>query len=141
MRALATLIRMRREALDERRQRLSAFETRLAALEREGERLEAQVRHEQEVAGQAGEVLFAYQGFATRVIIERERLAQARAAFEDQIVAAREDLAVAFSELKKFEVARDQRRRREHVARTRAEQKEFDEIALVRHRRPHTKAR
>jgi flagellar export protein FliJ len=134
MRALATLIRMRREALDERRQRLSAFETRLAALARERERLEAQVRHEQEVAGRAGEVLFAYQGFAARAIAERERLARARAALDDQIAAARDDLAVAFSELKKFEIARDQRRRREHVARSRAEQKALDEIALVRYR-------
>jgi len=135
LRALETLIRLRREALDGRRRALGDLESRRAALDREAAALEARLVCEQETARAAPEALYAYQAFARRVIAERAGLQQAGRALDDRIAAAREDLRVAFGELKKFEIAHDQRVAAERRAEERAAQKVLDEIAVETFRR------
>lgn len=135
MRALATLVRLRREALDERRQRVSELENRLDALDRRRRDLDEDNAKEQRLIGSSTEMLFAYPGYAAWVRVERQRLADARAAVETQATAAREELVVAFSELKKLEIAEAEQRRRRHKEQARLEQKRLDEVGLIQHRR------
>lgn len=135
MRSLATLVRLRREALDERRQRVSELENRLDALDRRRLDLDEENAKEQRLLGGSAEMLFAYPGYAARVRDEGQRLAEARAAVVTQATAAREELVAAFSELKKLEIADADQRRRLHKEQARLEQSRLDEIGLIQHRR------
>jgi flagellar FliJ protein len=134
MRALDTLIRMRHDALLARRRALIELEAAHATLARELAALEAALDDEQRTAARTFEALYAYPGFAERTLGERARLEQDMRLLDARITQAREDLSVAFGELKKFEIARDQRAMRERRARARAEQKTLDELALTRFR-------
>ena len=134
MKALETLIRLRRDALDRRRQALAALEQRRADLSARQQALEQRIVDEQRVAASDASLLFAYDSFARRSIEDREALARAAAELDDEIEAASEDLRRAFTELKKFEIARDQRDLRERVESERREQRSDDEMALSRFR-------
>ena len=138
--ALETLIRLRRDALDRRRQILASLEDRRATIDQRQAALEAHILDEQDVAGADATVLFAYQGFARRSIAERETLTRAAVDLDGEIDAASDDLRLAFSELKKFEIARDERERREMDMLDRREQQTADELALSRFRHTHRAA-
>jgi len=125
---------MRHDALLARRRALVELEAARAALARELARLEAALDDEQRIAARTLEALYAYRGFADRVLGERARLEQDMRLLDARIAQAREDLSVAFGELKKFEIARDQRALRERRAHAQAEQKSLDELALARFR-------
>ena len=132
--ALETLIRLRRDALDRRRQVLASIEDRRATVVQQQAALETLILDEQGVARVDSTVLFAYDGFARRSIEKREKLARTAEDLDGEIDAASDDLRLAFSELKKFEIARDQRERRETIMLNRREQRTADELALSRFR-------
>ena len=134
MRALDTLIRMRRDALLDRRRVLVELDAGRAVVVRRLAALAAALDDEQRIAAGSLVALYAYRGFAEQVIAERAQLERSMQELDARIAKAREDLAAAFSELKKFEIARDQRLRRERQARAQAEQKALDELALARYR-------
>ena len=76
--------------------------------------------------------MFSYGGFARKVIDERARLARLAAELDDEIDSAIAEVRTAFADLRKFELARDQRLQREHDARERAEQKAVDDLTITR---------
>ena len=135
MKALRTLIRLHRQAVDEVRRRLAALERRLDQLVRDARLLEVRLAEEQAlVAGNPG-LGFGYGPYARRVILERRRLEEGRLETEKEIAKVRDQLAEAFAELKKYEIARDARARRLMREAERRERILLDEIALVAHRR------
>jgi flagellar export protein FliJ len=135
MKGLPTLIRVRQWELEEKRRKLADLEGLAAQLDEAISRLDDEVKMEQVVATSSTEVNFAYAPYA-QAAIERRRTLQA--SLEDvrqQIDAAHEEVTVAFQELKKYEVAQDNRRKRARVETNRREQIVLDEIAIEGFRR------
>ena len=133
--ALETLIRLRRQALDQRRKRLAALEQGRRALDDERAELERSVLVEQHVAAGDPGLISAYAGFARRVMAARAALDVKSAALDQEIAAAQDEISIAFSELKKFEIARNERRRREATEAARQETRAIDEVGLAGFRR------
>lgn len=135
MSTLDKLIRYHRFLLDEKRRILRAMEEAEARLQAATEALEAEIRREQTVAGGSAEVGFAYGGYAAQAVRRRAGLKQQLAVARADVEAAREALAVAFEELKKYEITRDIRAEAARQEADRREQSFLDEIALTQHRR------
>lgn len=135
MRTLATLIRLHRYLLDERRRELVDIERLRDELLSQRHRLEASLRDEQEVAKQLECGAFAYGGFALGVITRREKLAASLADIEARIQLARDGVQAAFQELKRYEIQLAAREKKQRLEADRRQQKQVDEISLEMHRR------
>ena len=135
MNSLKTLIRLHKQALDEKRWVLAALEGRRDGIIGQREDLERQVVEEQAFAARTPEVQFAYGAFANRVILTREALAQQLREIEAEIEIAGAEVAEAYAELKKYEIALSLRERRARAEAARRERYELDEIGLKMHHR------
>lgn len=132
MKALDTLIRLRQQALDERRQALGALQSRRADIDHERTALEATLVEEQALATSQPDLMFGYDGYARKVIAERARLDHLAVELDAEIDAAITEVRVAFAELRKFEIARERRLNQELEERERAEQKATDDLTITR---------
>lgn len=135
MSSLATVIRVHKWQLDERRRALAELQSLADRLHDEARRLEDEIHREQETAKSDFEASFAYAGYAKRAMLRRQRIADSITQVEEQIAAATEAMAEAFQELKRFELAEEERQRREKEKLRRKENAMLDETAVVGHRR------
>jgi len=135
MRDLAGLIKLHRWQLDEKRRALAELEGFAARLAEEKARLDAEYERERAASAAVQGPLPGYARWLDSVNARRRRLAQSTASVEAQIEAARAEMAEAFQELKKIELAQAERERREADRRKRAERIDLDEIALSGFRR------
>lgn len=131
MSELDTLIRLHRWQLDEKRRALADLRALADRLEEEKARLEAEVAREQETARSSAEVAFSYAGFAQVAIERRRRLEESIGQIRRQIVSATDEVAEAFQELKRYELAQEGRDRRERQRRRRREGALLDEVAVT----------
>ena len=128
---LHSLIRLHRWGVDEKRRRLAELLRFVAGLEDRGRRLEAEIKNEQAVAGASPvEVGFIYGNYAEAVIGRRQRIAGSIAGTEVEIAAARAELGDAYRELKKYEIAQDERDKRQAEELSRKEQIILDELGI-----------
>ena len=126
-----TLARMRKWALDEKQRELGDMLGVLGKLQAEKNALEQAIIAEQKVAAENPELAgFAYGGFATAVIAEREAITKMIAEQEEKIDAFRDEVADAFKELKTVEIAERNRVEAERAEEDRKEQQELDEIGM-----------
>jgi flagellar export protein FliJ len=136
-----TLIRLAEEGLDQKRRVLAQLEGRLDQARSDRQAIEDELAREQQQAGGAGgdEVggdvasggvaMFAYGAYAAEVIRRRARADAVIEAVNAQAEAAREEVRLAFAELKRYQITHDKKLadlERERAAR---EQAEMDEIA------------
>ncbi len=135
MKGLPTLIRLRKQDLDELRREMVALEAQRAALIARRERIDRELAEEQRFVAETPDMAFAYGAFAQRVIGERADIAARKLALEDDIAALGERVAEAYAELKKYEIAMSQRLRRQRAEAARREQRDLDELGLNMHRR------
>jgi flagellar export protein FliJ len=127
---LKTLVRLRREELDERRQLVAQLENRLNTLVHTRAELEKKHASEKILAEESTEALFSYPAFAAWMKSELQRVEEARVAIESQADAARDGLREAFTELKKLEIAERERIQRERKVVERREQQVLDDVGL-----------
>ena len=78
---------------------------------------------------------FAYAPYAAAAIERRRTLLASLEDVRQQILGAHEEVTIAYQELKKYEVAQDNRRRRARVETNRREQIVLDEIGIEGFRR------
>jgi flagellar export protein FliJ len=135
MRNRDTLIRLHRFQVDEKRRKLAELELMAQEFRARERELEAQVEAEQKKAGISDVAHFAYPMFAKSVIRRRQNILASIEDIERQLDAAKEELAAAFRELKKYELLEDSRKRKHRKEVMRIEQSELDEVALGIHRR------
>lgn len=136
MKDLRSLIRLHKLEVDERRRALAdlqALEERMVA---ERQALDAQLAAEQQVAGQ-GSLLVAstFPAFLRQMRSRRDAMDRDIAHLRGRIAAAEQAVADAFQELKRYEVAQEERDRRLAEERKRRETQMFDEIASTRFQR------
>src|SRR4051812_16078463 len=108
---LATLIRLHKHELDEKRVALAALYTAMSELERQGRELERVFQQEKEAAGVTGDVHFTFARYAEQVKKRRGELDGQKKALEQKIDQAKESMMETFSELKKYEMTQKERER------------------------------
>jgi len=134
--SLASLIRVGKWTVDEKRRALAALYAReeevVAAIRAMDEQLEAE---RQAAAADATGAGFTFSQFYDRHMQRRAALVRQRDALRDEIELARDDLSEAYRQLKSYEQAEKQRLQRERAEADRKEQIELDEIGQTLHRR------
>ncbi len=138
-RDLYNLIRLHKWHVNEKQRKLGEMNHMLNSLESQAQALENELANEQKVAAQsATEAGLLYGNYAEAIIERRKRLAESISQAENAIAAAREELATAYQELKKYELTQENRNRRAAMEQTRKEQMALDEIALQTYRKKNT---
>lgn len=135
MSALDNLVRISRWHLDEARQKLGDLERLEAGLQDDLQRLDADLVAEQQAAQESDAARAAYPAYADAQKTRRQRLERSIADVQGQIAQARDAVADAFREAKKYELARDNERARAKAKRARSEAAQMDEMGLQLHRR------
>ncbi|AWK89209.1 flagellar export protein FliJ [Azospirillum thermophilum] len=135
MNSLKTVIRLHKLQLDEKRRVLAELQTLADRLKSEIERLKEEIAHEQQTAREDFSVSFTYSNFAQAALERGRRLGESLAQVEAQIAVATDEMAEAFQELKRFELAEEERLKREREKQKRKESLMLDETALVGFRR------
>ena len=135
MKSLATIIRLHRLQLDERRRALSELQALFDKLAAEIVRLEEDLKHERAIAEQTLGSSIDLAAYLKAMLTRRSHLVQSRRQIEQQIALARDEIAHAFAELKRFELAKADRDRRDAQRQHKQEVARYDEIALDGFRR------
>jgi len=130
---LDTLIRLHRWQLDEKRRALADLQALADRLIAEATRLDEEVAGESAFAAASEMPPPTFPAYLKASKVRRGRLAESLAQARAQMAAVGEEIAEAYQELKKYELAQAGRERRaEHSAR-RAETATYDEIAAIGH--------
>jgi flagellar FliJ protein len=135
MSALDSLIRLHRWQLDERRRDLATLEALAEKLKDERRKLEVEDKREQEIAGRSAEAAYSYAGYARSLIDRRRKLEQSQAEVAEQILRAREGLAEAFQEVKRYEIAAANRQRQQEQREAKRQQRVMDDLGVEGFRR------
>lgn len=128
---LKSLIRYHRWQLDEKRREVADLNAMLDRLHEQQAALEAEITAEQQAARSHGDVAFSYAGFAQQALRRRRTLAGAVAQVESQIARATDVLREMFQEVKRYELAQDERTRQEKAKQRHRENTMLDEVAAM----------
>lgn len=135
MSALDQLVRLHRWNLDEKRQKLAELERFRGKLQGNIEALEAELAREQEMAERSQISSLSLPAFIKATIDRRRKMEESIAEVDRSIAAARDEIAQAFQEFKKYETAHGNHQRREAKKQQRREQNAADELGIDLHRR------
>ena len=134
MKSRESLIRLHRFQVDEKRRQVADIESMLEDFQRKERDLEAQVVQEQEKAGISDVAHYAYPMFAKSMRARRDNMIESMSELSRQLEQAREELADAYRELKKYELVEQSRQRRAKREAARSEQNVLDAVSLNMHR-------
>lgn len=135
MTALDQLVRLHRWNLDEKRQKLAELERFRTKLQGNIDSLEADLAREQAAAERSEVTSVSLPAFIKATIDRRRKMEESIAEVDRSIAAARDEIAQAFQEFKKYETAHGNHERREAQKRSRREQAAADELSIDLHRR------
>ena len=135
MSSLKTIIRLQKWKLDEKRRALAELQNLAERLQAEIDRLKEEVAAERETARGNVEYSFTYINYIQSAMERGKRLTQSLGQVEGQIAVATDEMAEAFQELKRYELAEEERLKREKEKLKRKEANMLDETALVGFRR------
>jgi flagellar FliJ protein len=134
VKSLASLIRLVKWRIDEKRRELVERESEAEAIRLRLTQGEAEIVAEQKSARTSFEAHLGYGAFARRAIQRRELLNKALAEAEAKVEAVRAELADLFLEQKQYEITQANRERRERERLAKIEQGVLDEIAMNQHK-------
>jgi flagellar protein FliJ len=131
----ASLIRLKKFQVDEKRRQVMQIEMMVADFERMAAELDQQIDIEHKKTGISDIGHFAYSTFAKAAITRRDNLLASSNDMREKLEAAQDVLAEAIEDLKKVELLDARENAREVAEEQKREQAEFDEIARMRYRR------
>jgi len=132
---IESLIRLHRWQVDERRRSLAELEGLAEQLRDELRRLAEEQQAEADAASGSLEAQFAYAGYVRQAMERQRTLEKSQADVEVQMLQAREALAQAFEEMKRYETAATNRERLRVQRVARRESLELDALAIENFRR------
>src|ERR671927_577431 len=135
MKSRDSLIRLKRFQVDEKRRQVAQIEMMIAEFERLAADLDQQILAEQQRSGIHDVTHFAYPIFARAAMQRRDNLRTSADELKGQLQDARDDLAEAYEDLKRFELLDERDGERERVAQAAREQAALDEAASRMHSR------
>jgi flagellar protein FliJ len=138
MKGLKTLIKLNRRKLDELRRRMGVLENQKNQLLAQSARLSKELEQEIAMASQKPEMGQFFGGFAKRIQKRQEDIAAEVRKLDQQMATLRDEIANAFADVKKFEIAEENARKREEAERNRKETIMLDDIAAQQYTRRQT---
>ena len=135
MKTLTTLIRLSKRTLDELRKKQVALENQKTQLHEVIKRLAGELAAEQKVAAETPEMGNFYGGFAKRIQNKQNDIREEIKKIDADLAKLSEDIMVAFSDLKKYEIALDNKKARAKAEESRKETIAMDEVAATRYTR------
>lgn len=135
MKSLHTLIRLKQQHLDEKRLVVSRLESEVATITSMIENLDIEVVCESEAARGDAHSTFGYGAYLSSARARRRGLEERMAQVVEKIAAAADEVADAFREMKRFELAQSLADKRTVAEANRREQATLDEVGLTAYRR------
>ena len=132
-----SLLRLKRFRVDDIKRRLGTLDEMKADLERKLTDLDESVARERQRTGDSDLGRLAFPSFLRSIDTRRENIRATMKDLEREHTAAQDDLTTAFQDLKSFELAEEERIRRQAEGDAHAVQSRLDELAIVRHLRKH----
>lgn len=127
---LGSLIRYSKFKLDEERRLLTAFQDQLDALTVEETALAKEIEQEIDFARDQMAVSWTFQNWQQAMALKKQGMQQQRDALEEKIETTRERIAIAFQELKKYELAEKAEKQKIKDKEKKVENDLMDEAAL-----------
>lgn len=135
MKTIETLIRVSKFELDEKRRVLSGHLDEEDALLEKRRKLDEELVREQETAKAFPDMAITYGSFANQIIARRDKLDGQIVVKRRETELAREEVQIAFEEVKKYEITLERMKAEEAKERAKVEQEELDEMGLNAFRR------
>lgn len=135
MKTLKTLIKLHRRQLDELRRQMTDLEKQKAQLQQASAKLQDELRDEIDKAGVQPEMGQFFGGFAKRIQQRQDEIGSEISELDVQINALNDEIAEAYTDVKKYEIAEENAIKREKEAESRRETNMLDELAAQQHRR------
>lgn len=129
MKTLDTLIRLHKRTLDELRRNMGALENQKAQLQQAIQAMQKELDKEIALAGKQPEMANFFGGFAKRIKNRQDIIHQEIRALDVKITALNKEIFEAFTELKKYEIAKENAKLRAREEEKRKETLMLDEIA------------
>ena len=135
---LETLIRLNEWTVDQKRRKLGDLLRLIDGFDVEAKKLEKDLINEQATAAASpNEAGFLYGYYADAVIDRRAIIQISTQQLEKDADEAREEVSLAYRELKKFETAMEARKKREEAEMASKDQLELDEVGMRTFNRKH----
>ena len=135
MRPFDTLIRLSEQTLDDKRRALGILQEQLDRAEMHRRALDEELAAEQAVARENPNGSMTIGAYAQHMITRREQADNAIAEARRLVDAQREEVRLAFAELKRYEITHDARKAKLATEEARKEQNALDEAAAATRRR------
>lgn len=135
MSALDQLVRLHGWTLDERRRKVADLEQLSDRLKSDMARIDGELEREAGMVGNSPEMQAAFTAYAAVARKRREKIARSIIDVEAEIERAREQVAEAFQELKRYEQALANRKARAESVLRKREQTAADEVGIEMFRR------
>lgn len=135
MKGLNTLIKLAKRTLDELRRKMGALEGQKSQLIYVSVKLREELESEIELAKKQPEMGGFFGDFAKRIKKRQEDIASGIKKLDEQMAKLQTEISEAYGELKKYEIALDNAKRRAREEESRRETIQLDEIAGQQHRR------
>jgi len=132
---LRAVIRLHRWQIDDKQRALVALREREEHSEQHLARMDAEFAAEQAAVAQFPETAYMLASYARAFAQRREQQEQRIAKIKTQITAALDDLALAFQDLKRFELAHEARQAEQRREQLRKENLSLDEAGMNAFRR------
>lgn len=139
MSALEQLVRLHSWTLDERRRKVADLEQLQERLKADLARIDAELAREEKTASGSLELQVAFNAYAAIARRRREKISNSIVDVAHEIQRARDEVAAAFQDLKRYEQALANRRAREAERLRRREQAASDELGIELFRRNHAR--
>ena len=130
-----SLIRLSRWRVDEKRKALAELEALEEHLQSEAVRLTEELAREKAIAAAQSEPAPGLGAYIRAALERQAHLTQSIAEVKDRIAAARDEIANAFQELKRYELVQKDRQQRALLRQRRRETATLDEIGQTQHQR------
>jgi flagellar export protein FliJ len=134
MKSLDALVRLHKWRIDEGTRKLAELELLATQMQGQIEHIDERLAAESQLAGESIEAATSYSSFMRVEIGRRRTLELSLVDLGAEIAEAREALAVAFRELKTYEITLERKREQAALQRSRRQQSALDEIGLIQHR-------
>ncbi len=135
MKGLSTLIKLHKRDLDVLRKKMVVLESQRSQLEQLIQRLQDELTQEIALAGKTPEMGAFFGDFAKRIKTRQEQIRKEIQALDRKMNVLREEIATAFGELKKYEIALENAKKKKVAAQNRLDTIVLDEIASQQHQR------
>jgi len=132
MKGLPTLIRLQKRTIDELKKRQSVLLERREFLVQRSQELSDKLEMEVKLAAELADMRGFFGNYSEHIKKQRKEIANEVYNVDMRINALTDEIALAFGELKKYEIAEENRKKRAKQKENKREQDMFDDIAARR---------